>query len=55
MSTITITEDTGQFIRPDDTQGVPTIAAFGDGVVVAARIEAKPLRQIDVEQGLASS
>jgi len=54
MSTITITEDTGQFIRPDDTQGVPTIAAFGDGVV-AARIEAEPPRQIDVELGLASS
>lgn len=53
--TITITEDTGQFTLPDDTRRVPTIASFRDGVAVAARIGAKPLRQIDVELGLASS
>ncbi len=52
--TIAITEDTGQFTLPDDAQGVPTIASFRDDMAAAARTDAKPLRQIDGELGLAS-
>ena len=53
--TITITEDTGQVSQLDDIQGLGIIAWFRDGVAVAARIGAKPLRQIDADLGLASS
>ncbi|HVA08824.1 MAG TPA: hypothetical protein VNG12_18980 [Acidimicrobiales bacterium] len=38
-----------------ETLGVPTIAALRNAVVVASRIEAKPLRQVEVELGLESS
>ena len=53
--TITITEDTEQVSQPDDFQGAGTIASFRDGVAVATRIGAKPVRQIDADLGLASS
>ncbi len=55
MSTATITEDTGPVTRPDDIQVLRTIAWFRDGEAVAARIGAKPLRQVDADRGLASS
>ena len=56
MSTVTITDTTrGQVTQPDDIQGPGTIASFRDGVAVAVRIGAKPLRQIDADLGLASS
>jgi len=53
--TITITDVTGQVTQPDDIRGDSTIASFRDAVAVAARIGARPLRQMDAALGLASS